>query len=216
MIRNIWAVGRNYKAHAKEMGAAVPTKPMIFLKAGSTATFQRDVPLFSASKDIHHELEIALRFGATADSEGRLTFDGAAIALDLTARDIQAELKANAHPWTLAKSFRKSCPLSSMIALPANESGASTKEIQSESNVPHFKFELKVNGETRQRGDTRDMIFDFETLRRYVCDHFPVEPGDLLLTGTPEGVAALKPGDTATASCESADGHKVSMEWVFR
>lgn len=215
MIRNIWAVGRNYKAHAKEMGTAVPTKPMIFLKAGSGATFQRDVPLFPASKDIHHELEIALRFGPTADSDGRLMFDGAAIALDLTARDIQAELKANQHPWTLAKSFRKSCPLSSMVALPleAPEISAGSATV---SNVPHFKFELKVNGELRQRGDTHDMIFDFETLRRYVYDHFPVEPGDLLLTGTPEGVAALKAGDTATASCESTDGHKVSMEWVFR
>ena len=215
MIRNIWAVGRNYKAHAKEMGATVPSKPMIFLKAGSGATFQRDVPLFAASQDIHHEVEIALRFGAVADSDGRLTFDGAAIALDLTARDIQAELKANQHPWTLAKSFRKSCPLSSTVALPAVTSEASAGAAAT-SNVPHFKFELKVNGEVRQRGDTHDMIFDFEMLRRYVCDHFPVEPGDLLLTGTPEGVAALRAGDTAKASFESTAGHKVSMEWVFR
>lgn len=202
MIRNIWAVGRNYKAHAKEMGSAVPAKPMIFLKAGSAASQQRDIPLYSGSKDVHHELEIALRFGSTADSEGRLQFDGAAVALDLTARDIQAELKANAHPWTLAKSFKYSCPLSAMVALP--------------SEIPHFKFELTVNGETRQKGDTHDMVFDFETLRKYVVDNFPVEPGDLLLTGTPEGVAALKPGDKASAWFKSTDNHEVRMEWVFR
>ncbi len=202
MIRNIWAVGRNYKAHAKEMGAALPEKPMVFLKSGSSATVLRDVPLFTGSKDIHHELEIALRFGNVPDASGKLQFDGAAVCLDLTARDLQAELKKNSHPWTLAKSFRASCPISAMVAIP--------------SEVPHFKFELAVNGETRQRGDTHDMIFDFETLRNYVFENFPVEPGDLLLTGTPEGVAALHPGDKAAAWFESSSGHKVRMEWFFR
>lgn len=201
MIRNIWAVGRNYKAHAKEMGAAIPVKPLIFLKAGSSVTLLRDVPLYEASKDIHHELEIALRFGPTADSSGKLQFDGAAVGIDLTARDIQAELKANSHPWTLAKSFKYSCPLSAMVALPAA--------------IPHFKFELTVNGEVRQSGDTKDMIFDFETLRKYVCENFPVEPGDLLLTGTPAGVGQLKPGDKASAWFKSDAGHEVRMEWVF-
>ena len=195
---------RRGAAHAKEMGASVPDKPMIFLKAGSTATVLRDIPLFHGSKDIHHELEIALRFGSTPDASGRLQFDGAAIAIDLTARDIQAELKKNSHPWTLAKSFKYSCPISAFASLPAE--------------IPHFKFELKVNGETRQSGDTHDMVFDFETLRAYVCENFPVEPGDLLLTGTPSGVAALKAGDKATAWFESVNGghQKVSMEWNFR
>ena len=202
MIRNIWAVGRNYKKHAEEMGAAIPAEPMVFLKAGSSATFQRDVPLFSRSTDLHHELEIALRFGSTPDADGRLQFDGAAVGIDFTARDIQAELKKNSHPWTLAKSFRYSCPLSAFVALPAK--------------IPHFKFELTVNGEVRQKGDTHDMIFDFETLRRYVYDNFPVEPGDLLLTGTPEGVSAVKPGDKASAGFKSEGGHEVRMEWVFR
>lgn len=207
MIRNIWAVGRNYKAHAKEMSAAIPTHPMIFLKAGSCATFRRDVPLFAASNDIHHEVEIALRFGSSADSLGHLHFDGAAVALDLTARDIQAELKTQSHPWTLAKSFKYGCPISSMIAL-------SSQAVSNE--VPHFKFGLTVNGNVRQNGDTRDMIFDFATLRTYVCERFPVEPGDLLLTGTPSGVAPLKPGDIASAWFKSELGHEVQMEWTFR
>jgi 2-keto-4-pentenoate hydratase/2-oxohepta-3-ene-1,7-dioic acid hydratase in catechol pathway len=184
------------------MGAPVPEKPMIFLKAGSSATGTREVPLYSGSKDIHHELEIALRFSDSTDASGRLQFDAAAISLDLTARDIQTELKKNAHPWTHAKSFRFSCPISAMVSIP--------------SEVPHFKFELAVNRSVRQRGDTQDMIFDFETLRKYVFDNFPVEPGDLLLTGTPEGVAALHPGDQASAWLESTSGHKVQMEWVFR
>ncbi|CAN5682114.1 fumarylacetoacetate hydrolase family protein [soil metagenome] len=202
MIRNIWAVGRNYAAHAKELGNTVPAKPMIFLKAGSSATLLRDIPLWSGSKDIHHELEIALRFGNVPDANGKLQFDGAAVGLDLTARDIQTDLKANSYPWTLSKSFRHSCPISAMVAIPAK--------------VPHFKFELIVNGDVRQKGDTHDMIFDFEALRNYVFDNFPVEPGDLLLTGTPEGVAALNPGDKASASFQSDGGHEVRMEWDFR
>ncbi len=202
IIRNIWAVGRNYQAHANEMGQPVPSTPMIFLKAGSAATMSPEVRLYQGSKDIHHEVEIVLRFGTKADSNGRLEFDAAAIGLDLTARDLQAELKAKSHPWTLAKSFRDSLPVSAMVAIPPA--------------VPHFKFELSVNGETRQRGDTRDMIFDFETLRTYVFDNFPVEPGDLLLTGTPEGVARLKTDDRAEASFESGLGHRVRAEWIFR
>lgn len=202
MIRNIWAVGRNYGAHAKEMGAVVPSKPMIFLKAGSSATLKREVSLYPGSSDIHHEVEIALRFGTAVDSAGHPSFDGAALALDLTARDIQAKLKADAHPWTLAKSFKQSCPISPMIALTGL--------------VPHFQFELAVNGEIRQIGDTHDMIFNFETLRKYVAENFPVEPGDLLLTGTPSGVGLLKAGDIATAVFKSTEGHEGHMEWVFR
>ena len=202
MIRNIWAVGRNYRDHAKEMGADLPEKPLVFLKAGSTSTTLRDVPLFTGSKDIHHEIEIALRFGSVPDSSGHLLFDGAAIALDLTARDLQSEAKAGGLPWTSAKSFPHSCPISGMMAV--------------SGDVPHFQFELEVNGEPRQKGDTRNMIFDFETLRVYVQKNFPVEPGDLLLTGTPQGVAALKPGDTATARLESSTQQRIRMEWIFR
>lgn len=200
--RNIWAVGRNYGAHAKEMGAAVPTTPMIFLKSGDTATSEGYVDLPKFSRDVHHEVEIAMRFGSRLDGHGHLLFESLALALDLTARDIQAELKALSHPWTLAKSFIQSCPISQFIPVP--------------DKLPTFDFELKVNGSLRQRGSSRDMIFDFETLRRYVQDRFPVQPGDLLLTGTPEGVAKLSSGDVATAALRSTTGHELTAEWLFR
>lgn len=201
-IRNVWAVGRNYGAHAKEMGAPVPSKPLIFLKAGSTVTFEKDVTLFRGSADIHHEIEIALRFGTKTDGLGRPLFDQAALALDLTARDLQTELKRQSYPWTLAKSFRESCPMSDAIEV--------------SDPLPHFEFELLVNGERRQRGDTTDMIFNFEQLRLYVLEAFPVASGDWLLTGTPEGVAALNPGDVATASLKSTAGQTLSAQWRFR
>ncbi len=197
---NVWAVGRNYSDHAKEMGASIPSKPMIFLKAGSTVIHSEDVALWRGSQDIHHEIEIALRFGAGSPAD--LKFDAAALVLDLTARDLQAKLKADGHPWTLAKSFIASCPMGPTI------------EISNE--VPHFEFEFSVNGAVRQHGKTQDMVFGFEQLRRYCLECFPVQPGDWLLTGTPSGVGRLVPGDKGQAWMRSSLGHESQMHWQFR
>lgn len=185
-IRNIWAVGRNYADHAKELGNQAPAPqgvPMIFMKAGSSivengATFS----LPSFSKDIHHELEIALQFGPD------LRWKALSVALDLTARDIQNELKAKAHPWTLAKSFRNACLLGPLV--PVSE----------ELDPQNLGFSLHINGELRQKGHTRDMIHPIEKLRLYILDHFPVTEGDLLLTGTPAGVGPLAPNDHIEAT----------------
>lgn len=177
-IQNIWAVGRNYSDHAKEMGQAVPEEPMIFLKAGSCA-IEKEFHLPAFSKDVHHEAEIAIQF------DQNLKVSAATLALDLTARDIQAELKSKKHPWTLAKSFRESCPIGPFFPI------TSLQELES------LEFTLHVNGELRQTGRTREMVFGFSELIKYVLERFPVQPGDLLLTGTPAGVAALKPGDFA-------------------
>lgn len=198
---NIWAVGRNYRDHAKEMGSEIPREPIIFLKSGSTIELGQVCELWNGSTDIHHEIEIALRFAGPKGSRD-LHFDAAALALDLTARDWQKKLKAEGLPWTLAKSFRGSCPLGAFVEIP--------------SDVPHFEFELSLNGQVRQHGTTKDMVFDFETLRRFVLENFPVEPGDLLLTGTPAGVGRLNPGDRAQAWFRSEKGHEAKQAWVFR
>jgi len=184
VIQNIWAVGRNYAEHAKELGNAVPdpqsSEPMIFLKAGSSIVPNGGrfaLPKFSS--DIHHECEVAYRF------DQQLNLTEMTLALDLTARDIQTRLKTAGHPWTLAKSFKASCPLGPFV--PA---------------VFDVKFTFRVNGEIRQIGQTSDMIHPTEKLRKFVIDRFPVVPGDLLLTGTPKGVAVLKPGDRLEAEIE--------------
>lgn len=195
IIRNIWAVGRNYGEHAKELGNAVPTPagdPMIFLKAGSSIvengeTFR--LPHFS--QDVHHELEVALRFGP------QMEWSEITLALDLTARDVQARLKAQGHPWTLAKSFQSSCPLGPLVSIPAG------------CDLQNLEFELRVNGAIRQKGHTSDMIHSIENLRRYVLEHFPVVEGDLLLTGTPAGVAALRTGDRIEAKIQGL----VEAQW---
>jgi acylpyruvate hydrolase len=184
-IRNIWAVGRNYADHAKELGNTVPSSesdPMIFLKAGSSAVFDGGIfTLPGFSHDIQHEIEVALRF------DGSLQFSELTLAVDLTARDVQNALKAKGHPWTLAKSFRSACLVGPMMKIPAD------------LDLQNIEFHLKTNGAIRQKGHTGDMIHSVEKLRRYVVERFPVVEGDLLLTGTPAGVSALKPGDRLEA-----------------
>ena len=191
---NIWAVGRNYADHAKELNNPLPKEPLVFLKAGSTATTGEAVQwpaLFDG--DIHHELELALRFGED------LRFDAMMLALDLTARELQARLKGAGQPWTLAKSFRGSCPLSSPVPLPV---GAWSNE-----DFLGSRLELKVNGELRQSGRLAEMIFSPPVLSEWVRARFPVRPGDLLLTGTPAGVGPLRAGDQLEGLLTSPTQH---------
>jgi 2-keto-4-pentenoate hydratase/2-oxohepta-3-ene-1,7-dioic acid hydratase in catechol pathway len=192
IIRNIWAIGRNYAEHAKELGNDIPTEPLIFLKAGSTAvinTLEFMLPLWA--QDVHHEVELALKFN------DQLKIDKAAVALDLTERTLQQKLKAKGSPWTLAKSFTNSCPLSDFF------------DIYSLEELKKLDISLTVNGELRQMGNTSQMIFSLEQQVEYILAHFPVCPGDVLLTGTPSGVAALQRGDQLVAELSG----KVRKQW---
>jgi len=192
MIRNIWAIGRNYAEHAKELGNEVPAEPMIFLKAGSTLVFNTaEFAIPAWATDVHHEVELALQF------DDQLKISKAAVALDLTERSLQNKLKAKGSPWTLAKSFTNSCPLSDFFA------------VKNLEELKALDISLTVNGELRQKGNTAQMIFTLEQQLEYVRAHFPVCPGDLLLTGTPSGVAALKRGDHLVAEISG----KVQKSW---
>lgn len=195
MIQNIWAVGRNYAEHAKELGNEVPTEPMIFLKAGSSATLAaNEIHLPDWAKDVHHEVELALRF------DENLQISEACMALDLTERTKQNQLKSKGHPWTLAKSFKESCPLSNFFPV------ADLDELK------NLNITLKVNGNIRQNGNTSQMIFELEQLITYVKKHFPVVAGDLLLTGTPSGVGPITHGDILEAQL----GEKMKHSWKVR
>lgn len=192
-IRNIWAIGRNYAEHAKELGNEVPSEPLIFLKAGSSATFGDTIQLPTWAIDVHHEVELALRF------DDRLQISSAAVALDLTERHFQSLLKAKGSPWTLAKSFTGACPISEFFPV------ASLEELQS------LEITLHVNDQLRQKGNTRQMIFSLRQQVDYILAHFPVCPGDVLLTGTPSGVAALHRGDRLRAELVG----KITREWTI-
>lgn len=193
MIRNIWAVGRNYAEHAKELGNEIPIEPIIFLKAGSCATCaSKEIHLPKWATDVHHEVELALRF------DKNLQISEACIALDLTERTKQNQLKAKGHPWTLAKSFTESCPLSNFFP------------VSDLDELKNLDITLQINGQTRQNGNTSQMIFPLEKLVNYVKKHFPVVAGDLLLTGTPSGVGPVHPGDKLQAQL----GDKMEFAWI--
>lgn len=184
--RHVWAVGRNYVDHAKEMNAELPKSPLFFLKAGGCITEGNSISLPKWSSNIHHELEIALRI---AEKNGTFHFSEMALAIDLTERDLQAEAKKKGEPWTLAKSFLGSCPVTNWIPYDPNTV---------------YSFQLKVNGNLRQSGQTTQMIFSPAKLLSFANMHFPIENGDILLTGTPAGVAQIRSGDQMDAQLIAA------------
>jgi len=179
VIRNIWAVGRNFKDHAKEMGAPPPDRPMIFLKAGSSATVgSSEIWLPEWTTSVDHELELAFRFDAF------LRVKEAALALDLTERNEQQIAKKEGLPWTRAKSFDEACPMTPTFL------------IQNLEELEDKPYRLWVNDELKQEGLIGNMIFSPAFLLSYVQDYFPVTGGDFFLTGTPAGVGPIKAGDT--------------------
>lgn len=190
IIHNIWAVGRNYADHAREMNAEIPKTPMFFLKAGTTVNAGSVIELPHWSNEIHYELELAYWI------DEDLSFSHVTLALDLTARDAQAKAKEKGQPWTLAKSFKGSCPMGSWLSL---------DEV---NDTNHFTFDLKINKNTVQTGSLQDMIFKPALLLDYVKAHFPVVAHDVILTGTPAGVGPLKSGDVVQAELRlNQDAH---------
>lgn len=191
----ILCVGRNYAEHAKELSNAVPTKPIIFLKPDSAlAKGDADFKYPGFSNDIHFECEVVYRVckqGSTVGKEEALGYvDAVGLGIDFTARDLQQEAKEKGLPWTLAKMFDGSAPVSEFLPI---------------SNYPDLAdlhFEMRLNAELRQKGHTGDMIFDLATLIAYITRFITIEPGDLIFTGTPAGVGAVKVGDRIQASLE--------------
>ena len=190
--RNLWCIGRNYADHAKELGNAVPETPLVFLKAGSTIQGSDTEIVFPDwASDIHHELELALQWNEN------LEIRRACLALDFTERTLQTELKEGGKPWTLAKSFSGATAVTNFF------------DIKGTEDLSGFEMELLLDDELKQKGHLTDMIFGLQTLVDYVEKHFPVCPGDLLLTGTPSGVGPVKPGQTLSVTCNRG----VSRTW---
>ncbi len=183
----IVCVGRNYLAHIQEMGSAVPEEPVLFMKP-NTALVPLEEPLrLPAGQTCHHELEIAALIGRRLSrvdaGEAQAAVLGYALALDLTLRDLQADLKKKGLPWERAKAFDGSCPLGPFV--PPDQ----LPDIQS------LGFTLHVNGALRQDGRTGLMIYPVFDLIAHISQQFTLLPGDLVLTGTPAGVGPLVSGD---------------------
>ncbi|KAI8793712.1 acylpyruvase FAHD1, mitochondrial-like [Biomphalaria glabrata] len=200
--KKIVCVGRNYREHAAELGNPVPSKPILFLKPTSAYISEgQAIKIPQGCNDLNHEVELGVVIGSkaiqVAPEEALNYVGGYALGLDMTARDWQSEAKKQGHPWSLAKGFDTSCPVSAFIE---------KEKIPDPNNIDLW---LKVNGETKQAGNTKDMIFSVEYLVSYASQYFTLEPGDLLLTGTPSGVSKLKPGDIIQAGL----GNLISMQF---
>lgn len=195
----IFCIGRNYAEHAKELNNPVPTgEPLIFMKP-PTALLVNGKPFFypDFTKDLHHEGEIVLRVaknGKQVEPEfaGRY-FDAVTIGIDFTARDVQDRLKQKGQPWEIAKGFDGSAPLGQFVPL---------SELPDPQNI---HFQLKKNGQVVQDGNTRDLIFSFESLIVHISRYFTLHKGDLIFTGTPAGVGPVQLGDVLEGVVEGRD-----------
>jgi 2-keto-4-pentenoate hydratase/2-oxohepta-3-ene-1,7-dioic acid hydratase in catechol pathway len=194
----IVCIGRNYVAHAKEMGSDVPNEPLLFLKPPSSLLGPNEqVSLPGASSRVEHEAELGVVLGKRARNvtpeEALGCVFGYACVCDVTARDLQKK----DGQWTRAKGFDTFCPVGPFIETEFDPKGA--------------RVQCRVNGEIRQDGNTADMIFDVPTLIAYVSRVMTLEPGDLLVTGTPEGVGPLAPGDELEVEITSSCGQTLGV-----
>jgi 2-keto-4-pentenoate hydratase/2-oxohepta-3-ene-1,7-dioic acid hydratase in catechol pathway len=180
-------VGRNYREHCAELENEVPKMPLLFMKPESALVQDSNIE-FNSDEPVHFEAELALLIGQTV-KQGELTdesscwdaIEGLGLALDLTKRGMQSKLKAKGHPWELAKAFDASCPISGF-----------SSNIDRENPI---QFTMTLNGELRQSGSTAQMIHSIPSVLIYMNQHFSLKPGDVVLTGTPEGVGEIKHGD---------------------
>ena len=189
-IRRIFCVGRNYEAHAREMGVAVDREaPFYFTKSaehyvpsGST------VPYPPGTSNYHYEVELVVMIGApafrVAADRALATVFGYACGLDMTRRDLQAAAREQRRPWDLGKDVEQSAVLSEIV--PVDQIG----------HPAAGRIELRVNGETRQRADISQLIHKVPEVIAHLSTFYHLKPGDVIYTGTPEGVGPVAPGDT--------------------
>ena len=194
----IICVGRNYADHIEELNNERPDAPVIFMKPETAVP--RPVEDFyypDFSEDVHHEVEIVVKINKVGknieEKFAHKYYDEVGIGIDFTARDLQAKLKGKGLPWELAKAFNGSAPVSEFV--PKTQF----------ADMQNIEFSLDVNGETRQQGNTSMMLYKIDYLISFVSQYFLLKKGDLLFTGTPKGVAAVKIGDTLTLSIEGKE-----------
>lgn len=195
-VPKILCLGLNYAEHAKEMKSEKPESPVIFMKPSSAIIHnQENIIIPSISNEVHHEVEVVLLIGKDGKNipkeEALEYISGVGIGLDLTLRDVQKEAKSKGRPWTVSKGFDTSAPISDFIS------------IDKIDNLNSLSFQLKVNNELKQSGNISDMIFKPNEIISYLSTIFTLQKGDLIYTGTPEGVGQIVSGDKLTASLEN-------------
>ena len=204
-VGKLVCLARTYKKHADEMKSKVPKEPLLFLKPASSVIFNGASIVFpEMSKCLHHEVELGVVIGKKCKNITRdRALDyilGYCVCLDITARDIQSVAKKNGWPWSIAKGFDTFAPVSDVVL---------KKEIINPNNLDIW---LKVNGEVRQRSNTRNMVFSVEEILEFISSIMALEPGDLIMTGTPEGVDEIQKGDVLEANLGNICNLKVNVK----
>eukprot|EP00514_Thraustochytrium_sp_LLF1b_P005860 CAMPEP_0184512530 /NCGR_PEP_ID=MMETSP0198_2-20121128/2928_1 /TAXON_ID=1112570 /ORGANISM="Thraustochytrium sp., Strain LLF1b" /LENGTH=223 /DNA_ID=CAMNT_0026902557 /DNA_START=111 /DNA_END=782 /DNA_ORIENTATION=- len=208
--RTIVCIGRNYAAHASELSNAVPSEPFYFLKPISALVTPesdcQEIVLPHGVGEVHHEGELAVVIGSTAHKVSKAAamsvVAGLAASVDVTGRELQNKAKEKRLPWTRAKGYTTWCPVGHVTS------------IDEVTNLEKLQVCLSVNGEERQRSEVANMIFDIPTLIHEVTKVMVLSPGDLILTGTPAGVAKLEPGDRVKCWIEGLSAPPLEVEVV--
>ena len=191
-IGKLVCLARTYKKHAEEMNTMVTEEPLLFLKPASSVIFNGGTVIIpKMSKCLHHEVELGVVIGKKCkDISQKEALDhvlGYLLALDITARDIQSSAKKNGWPWSISKGFDTFAPISNVIL---------KEDVPNPNNLD---LSLKINGETRQQSNTSHMIYSVERIIEFISKVMTLERGDLIMTGTPEGVGAIVSGDLIEA-----------------
>ncbi|WP_300312455.1 fumarylacetoacetate hydrolase family protein [uncultured Psychrobacter sp.] len=192
-IGKVVCVGRNYAAHAHELGNAVPSTPLLFIKpASAIVSIHNDIirPDPKVYGETHYEAELCIQLAcglsaATAE-QAKQAIGGITLGLDLTLRDLQSQLKAKGHPWERAKCFDGACVLADWL------------EPQNFGDLTHIQYQLYINGELKQDGDSGLMLFPIYELLADISHAFSLQAGDVIMTGTPSGVGVLRAEDNLT------------------
>jgi len=197
-VRRIYCIGRNYAAHAVEMGHDPDREPPFFFqKNPDNIDFTGEFPYPPMSTDVHHEIELVIALGrggvdiAIEDALDHVW--GYGVGLDMTRRDLQGEAKKLGRPWEIGKAFERSAPMTPLI--PASEIG----------HPAQGAITLTVNGELRQEGDLNQMIWKTQEMIAYLSAHFSLAAGDLIMSGTPSGVGPVQRGDVLVGYIEGVD-----------
>ena len=207
-IRNLFCIGRNFAEHAKELGNAVPTEPVVFLKPSSSVLVSGgDIQLPAMSERVDHEVELVVALGADAsfvsEAQALSCVAGIGVGIDITARDLQDQAKKKSLPWAVAKGFDTFAVLGGFVPFQAEG-----------SEWERLRLALSVNGEARQSGRVGDMLFSVPRLIAWLSQVYHLKAGDLIYTGTPPGVAPLRAGDRMVAELLTGDGALLSRAEV--
>lgn len=203
-VRRVYCIGRNYAAHAVEMGHDPDREqPFFFQKNPNNLDASGEFPYPSRSTDVHHEVELlmALKSGGTNITvrEAMSHVWGYAICLDMTRRDLQGEAKKAGRPWEIGKAFERSGPVGPL------------KPVSEVGHLSQGRVALAVNGEIRQEGDLNQMIWKVPEMISYLSEYFELMPGDVIMSGTPSGVGPVQRGDILDATIDGLGALSVKI-----